>query len=83
VVDFPTRIHKNSGSIIDHIFIDNTRINSFNVSSIINGLSNHHTQYLVLKNTFLVKRGIQSRHRKRLDNQNSITDFLEVLKNET
>jgi exonuclease III len=40
-VDFPTRINRNLGTAIDNIFIGNSRLNSFKIASIVNGLSDH------------------------------------------
>jgi exonuclease III len=40
-VDFPTRVTNGASSAIDNIMIDITRINSFDVSSISNALSDH------------------------------------------
>jgi hypothetical protein len=46
-VHFPTRIQNNLGTAIDNIFVDNSRLNSFTVSCIVNGLSDHGAQHLV------------------------------------
>ena len=56
-VDYNTRINKNLGSATDNIFIDNCRVNSFEVSPFINGLSTHDVQYLVLQNVFALNKG--------------------------
>jgi len=39
-------------SAFDNVFIDHGRINSYYTSPIINGLSDHEAQYLVLSNVF-------------------------------
>jgi hypothetical protein len=49
MISFPTRIYRSKGSAIDNIFIDNTRLQSCIVSPIVNGLSDHDAQYLILK----------------------------------
>ena len=41
VVDFPTRTTKDSGTAIDNIFIDFSRLNSFQIFPSISGLSDH------------------------------------------
>lgn len=46
-VCFPTRIYNNLGSANNKIFINNTRFNSFTVSPIVNGLSDHDARYLI------------------------------------
>jgi hypothetical protein len=48
IVEFPTRISKNTSTATNNIFIDNTRSNSFIVTPISNGLSDHHAQCLVI-----------------------------------
>jgi hypothetical protein len=52
VVDFPTRINKDSSSAIDNIFVDYSRLNTFQVFSLANGLSDHEAQYLCVNNIF-------------------------------
>jgi endonuclease/exonuclease/phosphatase family metal-dependent hydrolase len=54
-VRFPTRITETSSSAIDNIFSDHTRINSYNIISISNGLSDHDAQCLVINNFFTKK----------------------------
>ena len=52
IIDFPTRMTKVSSSAIDNIFISYTRINSFQVLFLFNGLSDHEAQYLSVNNVF-------------------------------
>jgi hypothetical protein len=74
-VHFPTRITDNSSSLIDNIFIDNIRRNSFDVFPVTNGLSDHDAQCLVLKNiSNLHKHKVQST-RIRIVNKDSLTQF--------
>jgi hypothetical protein len=40
-VNFPTRVRSNSGSVIDNIFIDNSKIGDYTIGPFINGLSDH------------------------------------------
>ena len=47
-VNFATRIAKDSSSAIDNIFINNNRLQSFAISSVINGLSDHDAQVISL-----------------------------------
>jgi hypothetical protein len=49
-VQFPTRITEKNSSLIDNIFIDNIRRNSYDVFPITNGLSDHDAQCLIFKN---------------------------------
>ena len=48
IVSFPTRIQKNSQTIIDNIFINTFKFNNFKVYPSINGLSDHDTQCLII-----------------------------------
>jgi hypothetical protein len=53
IIDFPTRIHNNSHIMIDNIFINKFKNESYSVYSLINGLCNHHAQDLSLSNIIL------------------------------
>jgi hypothetical protein len=55
IVNFPTRIQKNSYSVIDNIFINILNFNKFSVCPIINGLSDHDAQGLIIHNMFSQK----------------------------
>ena len=69
-------------SALDNTFIDKARINSYEVISISNGLSDHDAQCLVLKDiNFLEKRKVQGITR-RIVNEDSIAQFLNKLSNE-
>jgi len=48
IVTFPTRIQKNSKTIIDNIFINTLKFNNFSVYPSINGLSDHDAQCLII-----------------------------------
>ena len=41
IVQFPTRIYRSSISAIDNIFIDTTKIDTYEVIPAMNGLSDH------------------------------------------
>jgi hypothetical protein len=49
-IDFPTRITKYTSTAIDNNFIDKTKNSDYTIEPIINGLSDHDTQKLVLHN---------------------------------
>ena len=48
IVNFPTRIQKNSQTIIDNIFINTLKFNNFSVYPFVNGLSDHDAQRLII-----------------------------------
>ena len=50
VVNFPTRSHNGCESLIDNIFIDPSLYRNYSVHSIVNGLSDHDGQLLIIKN---------------------------------
>jgi hypothetical protein len=47
-IDFPTRIYNDSISAVDNILIDITRLNNYQVFSLINGLPDHDLQTIIL-----------------------------------
>jgi len=53
ITDFPTRIHKNSHTMIDNIFSNKFKNESYSVYSLINGLSDNDAQVLSLSNIIL------------------------------
>ena len=53
VIDFPTRIHNNSITVIDNIFINKFKNENYSVYSLINGLSDHDAQVLSLSDIFI------------------------------
>ena len=50
IIDFPMRIHINSHTMIDNIFINKFKNENYSVSPLINGLSDHDAQVLSLSN---------------------------------
>jgi hypothetical protein len=46
-IDFPTRNYNDSFSAIDNIFIDNTRLNNYQVFPLINRLSDRDMQIII------------------------------------
>jgi hypothetical protein len=47
-VNFPTGVQNSSSTAIDNIFIDSARLNSSYTAPIINGLSNHDAQFIMI-----------------------------------
>jgi hypothetical protein len=78
---FPTRVTVTNSSSIDNIFIDTTRSNSYEITSVRNGLSDHDAQCLFLKNINSLNKKAQVTTR-RLINKVSVTQFLNKLSNE-
>ena len=66
---------------MDNIFIDYSRINSFQVFFYINGLSDHEAQYLCVNNIFDQQTGRLVK--KRLITKSAVSVFNEMLKNES
>jgi hypothetical protein len=49
-VNFATRIQNYSNTATDNIFMDSIRFSSSSTSPIVNGLSDHNAQYLMINN---------------------------------
>ena len=45
-VNFPTRVQNNYISAIDNIYIDNSKLETYSVKPLINGLSDHEAQLI-------------------------------------
>jgi len=52
IVQFPTRTYKNSISAIDNIFIDTTKVDTYEVIPVINWLSDHDAQIINLNTLY-------------------------------
>ena len=52
IVQFPTRTYKNSVTAIDNIFIDTTKINTYEVIPVMNGISDHDAQTVNLNTLY-------------------------------
>ncbi|PNF21509.1 hypothetical protein B7P43_G13548 [Cryptotermes secundus] len=50
IIDFPTRIDYKSATAIDCIFIDKCKISNYSIIPVVNGLSDHDAQLLLLNN---------------------------------
>jgi endonuclease/exonuclease/phosphatase family metal-dependent hydrolase len=48
IVDFPTRIQNTSKCAIDNIFIDYSRLGTFNLAPICNGISDHDSKLILI-----------------------------------
>ena len=83
IIDFPTGMTKVSSSAIDNIFIDYSRINSFKVFSLINGLSECEAQYLCGNNIFNRQTGNFRLVKKRLITKSAVSMFIELWRNES
>jgi hypothetical protein len=57
IIDFPAKISSTPVSLIDNLFSDRNVCNKFQVCSVINGLSDHDGQILILGNLQEVKQG--------------------------
>jgi hypothetical protein len=73
-VEFPTRIQNNSHSAIDNIFINTFKFNNFSLFRIINGLSDHNAQRIIIRNILEQKCNTHFCFNRRID-RFSIIDF--------
>jgi hypothetical protein len=49
-VKFPKRVHSNSSTAIDNIFINNIKFYNFSIYPFVNGMSDHDAQIIVMHN---------------------------------
>jgi hypothetical protein len=73
-VDFPTRVTSTSANAIDNFFIDRHRNETYSITSLPNGLSDHDAQILTLNNILLVS-STRSVVIRRLINEYTIMEF--------
>jgi hypothetical protein len=81
-VHFATRF-QNSATETDNIFVDSIRFSSSSTSPIINGLSYHNAQYLMINNIAAASNLIPLKQRTRKVNNEIIMQFQLLLKSET
>jgi hypothetical protein len=58
IVEFPTRFGLNSQTAIDNVFINTSTITKYDLYPLINGLSDHDTQLLILNRDRKRKRSV-------------------------
>jgi hypothetical protein len=78
-VYFPTRISKNSATLIDNIFVDKRR--RYHVKPYINGLSDHDAELITLVNSKVPNNLTESISIRNI-NKNSILEFQMLLSRE-
>jgi len=83
IVQFPTRTYKKSISAIDNIFIDTTKIDTYEVIPVLNGLSDHDAQIINLNTLYNNKsHGYQSYFRRNI-NKYTMAEFQNSLSYES
>ena len=82
IVVFPTRFGLNFQTAIDNVFIDTSTIGKYDLYPLMNGLSDHDTQLLIL-NTGQKKEKEYHTYTKRKINKYTIADFQLKLSHET
>jgi len=83
LVNFPIRFQHNHISAIDSIFVNNAQLHQCNILPIHNGLSDHDTQCLLLKNLFIKKKKLSGKYKTRLFTTDAIGHFQKLLLEET
>ena len=74
IVDFPTRIKNYSSTAIDNFFIDKYKNSNFTISPLLNGLSDHDAQILILNNLEIQNSRV-GYYTKRLINEITMSEF--------
>jgi len=83
IVQFPTRTYKNSISAIDNIFIDTTKIDTYEVIPVIYGLSDHDAQIININTSYNNKsHGYQTYFRRNI-NKYTMAEFQNSLSYES
>jgi hypothetical protein len=82
VVEFPTRICKNKGTIIDSFFIDRMKFKNILVSPFVNGLSDHDAQIISLDNIKSLALHSVPKKKLRIINDITLKNFLSSLRKE-
>jgi len=83
VVDFPTRITNNNGTLIDIIFVDTSLYDKIHVKPHINGLSDHDAQLICLQNGMVGLQQYAPKRKTRIINEQTIKHFQMLLNDET
>jgi hypothetical protein len=83
IVNFPTRIQNYSSTAIDNVFIDSSRKEHISIEMVINGLSDHDAQLLVIKNIESISNYHDCRKRTRLTSKDTVKEFIIHLSNES
>jgi hypothetical protein len=83
VVDFPTRIINNSGTLVHTIFVDTTIYDKIQVKPFINGLSDHNAHIICLQNANIGLQQSVSKKKSRSINEQIIKHFHTLFKDET
>jgi hypothetical protein len=81
IVNFPTRIQNYSSTAIDNVFMDSSRKEHISIEPVINGLSDHDAQLLVIKNIESISNYHNYRKQTRLINKDTVKEFITHLSN--
>jgi hypothetical protein len=82
IVTFPTRVDISTSTTIDNFFIDISRIGKYDIYPLVNGLSDHDAQLLILHK--VENQGQQQfTYMKRMMNNDTIANFQSQLSQET
>lgn len=80
VVDFLTRTANSNGMLIDTIFLDTMKYDKISVKPFVNGLSDHNTQIICLRNINTALQKNDFRRRIWVTDEKTINKFLTLLK---
>jgi hypothetical protein len=83
VVDFTTRITAISSTAVDSIFVDYITLSKLHVFPVINGLSDHDAQYLIINNVAHCQKNKSKLINRRIIYKSGILTSKEMLGNES
>lgn len=78
IVDFPTRIKNCSSTAIDNIFIDKHKNPNFTINPLLNGLSDHDAQILIMYNLKIQNSRVYH-YSRRLISEITISEFVQFV----
>jgi hypothetical protein len=75
IVQFPTRTYKNSISAIDHIFIDTTKIDIYEVIPVMYGLADYNARIININTSYNNKSHGYQTYFRRNNNKYTMAEF--------
>ena len=82
ILNFPTRVQNTSATTIDNSFIDISQFDSYTVTPILNGLSNHDAKLLMIRTHYSLMPTQKSKTARKI-NKYMISDLINKLSNQS
>jgi len=82
IINFQTKVQNTYATAIDNIFIDISQFENYNTTPILNGLTDHYDQLLMISTDFSHK-PLQKSKTVRKINKHTISDYINKLSNKS